>query len=124
MYTLDTNPIIYYTDDESAAVTALEDLFSQAVPLYVSTITELELFSYPAMTAEEEARIETFLTAVRIVPVTSSIARIAGDLRRLHPSLRAFDSAIAATAFFTSSTLVTRNVRDFQGIDGLNLLPI
>lgn len=69
MCTLDTNPIIYYTDDEPAAVAALEDLFSQAVPLYVSTITELELFSYPAMTAEEEARIEAFLTAVRIVPV-------------------------------------------------------
>ena len=124
MYTLDTNPIIYYTDDEPAAVTVLEDLFSQAVPVYVSTITELELFSYPAMTDEEEARIEAFLTAVRIVPVTSPIARLAGDLRRVHPGLRAFDSAIAATALFTNSTLVTRNVRDFQGINGLLLLPI
>ena len=124
MYTLDTNPIIYYTDDKPAAVAALEDLFAQAVPLYVSTITDLELFSYPAMTDDEAARIEAFLTAVRIVPVTSPIARLAGDLRRVHSGLRAFDSTIAATALFTNSTLVTRNVRDFQGINGLSLLPI
>jgi predicted nucleic acid-binding protein len=31
---------------------------------------------------------------------------------------------VAATALLTHTTLVTRNLRDFQGIDGLSLLPI
>ena len=124
MYTFDTNPIIYYIDDELAAVAMLDDLFMRAVPLYTSTITELELFSYPALTEEEEVRIEAFLRRVRIIPVFSNIARIAGDLRRLYPRLKGFDSAVAATALFTNSTLVTRNIRDFEQIDGLSLLPI
>jgi predicted nucleic acid-binding protein len=124
MYTFDTNPIIYYIDDEPAAVALLDDLFMRAVPLYTSTITELELFSYPALTEEEEVRIEAFLRRVRIIPVFSNIARIAGDLRRLYPRLKGFDSAVAATALFTNSTLVTRNIRDFEQIDGLSLLPI
>jgi predicted nucleic acid-binding protein len=124
MYTFDTNPIIYYIDDEPAAVAMLDDLFMRAVPLYTSTITELELFSYPALTEEEEVRIEAFLRRVRIIPVFSNIARIAGDLRRLYPRLKGFDSVVAATALFTNSTLVTRNIRDFEQIDGLSLLPI
>jgi toxin FitB len=93
-------------------------------PIYISTLTEIELFSHASMTEEEETRLEAFLEAVQILPLTSQIARIAGDLRRLHPSLKAFDSGIAATALFTHSTLITRNIRDFQDIDGLSLMAI
>ena len=124
MYVLDTNAIIYYTDDEPSAVAALEPLFAANHPIYISTLTELELFSHASLTEEEAIRLETFLDAVHILPLTSQIARIAGDLRRAHASLKAFDSGIAATALFTHSHLVTRNRRDFQGIDGLALLPI
>ena len=54
MYVLDTNAIIYYTDDEPAAVAALEPLFAANHPMYISTLTELELFSHAALTEEEE----------------------------------------------------------------------
>ena len=81
MYVLDTNAIIYYTDDEPAAVAALEPLFSANHPIYISTLTELELFSHASMTEEEEIPLEAFLEAVHILPLTSQIARIAGDLR-------------------------------------------
>ncbi len=72
----------------------------------------------------QEVRIEAFLRRVRIIPVFSNIARIAGDLRRLYPRLKGFDSAVAATALFANSTLVTRNIRDFEQIEGLSLLAI
>jgi predicted nucleic acid-binding protein len=124
VYVLDTNAIIYYTDDEPAAVAVLEPIFAEPVPIYVSTLTELELFSYAHLTVEEEMRLETFLPSVQLLPLTSNIARIAADLRRLYPRLRAFDSGIAATAVFTNSTLITRNVRDFEPIHGLSVLPI
>ena len=124
MYVLDTNAIIYYTGDEPAAVAVLEPIFAEPVPIYVSTLTELELFSYAHLSVEEEARLEAFLPSVQLLPLTSNIARIAGDLRRLYPRLRSFDSSIAATALFTSSTLITRNVRDFEPIGGLSVLPI
>jgi predicted nucleic acid-binding protein len=124
VYVLDTNAIIYYTDDEPAAVAALEPLFAADHPIYISTLTELELFSHASMTEEEEIRLEAFLEAVHILPLTSQIARIAGDLRRSHAGLKAFDSGIAATALFTHSQLITRNIRDFQDIDGLSLMAI
>ena len=124
MYTLDTNPIIYYIDDEPAAVATLDDLFAQATPIYTSTITELELFSYPALTEDEAARIEVFLRRIRVMPLVSGIARIAGDLTRLYPRVKGFDSAVTATAIFTNSTLVTRNIRDFEQIDGLSVMAI
>jgi predicted nucleic acid-binding protein len=41
VYVLDTNAIIYYTDDEPAAVAALEPLFAANHPIYISTLTEL-----------------------------------------------------------------------------------
>jgi len=124
VYVLDTNAIIYYTDDEPAAVAALEPLFAANPPIYISTLTELELFSHAAMTEEDAMRLETFLDAVHVLPLTSQIARIAGDLRRAHAGLKAFDSGIAATALFTHSQLITRNIRDFRDIDGLSLLAI
>lgn len=124
MYVLDTNAIIYYTDDEPAAVATLEPIFSENDPIYISTLVELELFSQAAMSDEDEVRISTFLESVQILPLTSRIARIAGDLRRLYPRLKAFDSGIAATALFTNSTLITRNIRDFQNIDELSVMPI
>ena len=124
MYVLDTNAIIYYTDDEPATVAALEPLFAANHPIYISTLTELELFSHASLTEEEAIRLETFLDAVHILPLTSQIARIAGDLRRAHAGLKAFDSGIAATALFTHSQLVTRDRRDCQDIDGLSLMAI
>ena len=66
-YVLDTNAIIYYTDDEPAAVAALEPLFAANHPIYISTLTELELFSHTALTAEEDVRLDAFLEAVQVV---------------------------------------------------------
>ena len=125
MYTFDTNSIIYYMNEEPAVVQVLEGIFAQDVPLYISTVTELEIFSLSTLTLEDEARIEEVLSAtVRVGPLISSIARIAGALRRLYTRLRTADSAIAATAIFTNSTLITRNVRDFRRIEGLPLLEV
>ena len=93
MYVLDTNAIIYYTDDEPAAVAALESLFTRDNPVYISTLTEIELFSHAAMTEEEEMLLEAFLEAVQILPLTLQIARIAGDLRRSHAGLKALTAA-------------------------------
>jgi len=64
------------------------------------------------------------LTELELFPLTSQIARIVGDLRRAHAGLKAFDSGIAATALLTHSHLITRNVRDFQDIDGLSLMAL
>ena len=84
MYTLDTNAIIYYLEKDVGAVSVLEPIFARDVALYVSAITEVELFSSPALTDEDMAAISQLLTSVAIVPVESRLARLSGYLRRLY----------------------------------------
>jgi len=123
MYTLDTNAIIYYIKGEERTIGTLNGLFSQPQPIYVSAITELELFSFSKMSSQEVAKIEEVLKTIAVIPVDSRIARIAGPLRQLY-RLDVPDSVIAATALFTGTTLVTRNIQHFKKIPSLKMLNI
>jgi predicted nucleic acid-binding protein len=119
VYTLDTNAIIYYLDRDPAVVVTLDGLLENVdAVFYVSAVTELELYSYPDLNDEEEAGIKRLLTDTFVVPLDSRIARYAGYLRRLY-RLKTPDSAIAATAILTKTTLLTRNVDDFRAIGHL-----
>ena len=118
MYTLDTNAIIYYLNGDTAAVRALEEIFDQGTPRYVSTITVLELFSRRALSERDKDDIEQLLASLFIIPLDIDLAREAGDIRSRY-GLKTPDSAIAATARRYRSTLVTRNVRDFRRIPTL-----
>ena len=123
MYTLDTNAIIYYLKGDKNAVPILESIFREDTPIFISAITELELFSFSTLSSKEIQQIEQILQTLAIIPIDSRIARIAGALRRKY-HLKTVDSAVAATALFTGSTLTTRNIIDFQKISNLPLLKI
>lgn len=123
MYTLDTNLIIYYFKDDFEAVTVLKSIFAENQSIYISAITELELFSFSDLTLKETKQIDNILATLKIIPVDSEIARLAGSLRRNY-GLKTPDSAIAATALRTKSILVTRNVSDFIKVKNLKLLDL
>jgi predicted nucleic acid-binding protein len=90
---------------------------------FISPMLSESLYSYPDLNEEEEAGIKRLLTDMFVVPLDSRIARYAGYLRRLY-RLKTPDSAIAATAMLTKTTLLTRNVDDFRQIDDLKLQEI
>lgn len=123
MYTLDTNAVIYYAQGDENAVDTLDRIFSEHAPIYISTISEIELFGFPILIAEEAELIEQFLSTVTILSLDSRIARIAAALRREY-RIKTLDSAIAATALLTGTTLVTRNMKDFKKVPRLQLLRI
>ena len=124
MYTLDTNAIIYLiNDDERAAPIVRDVLADPTVPVYVSTITETELFRYSRLSDEEAKKIEELLGIAIILVVDSRIARLAGRIGGMY-GLKTADSIIAATALFTRSTLLTRNTRDFKKIPFFSLQEI
>ena len=123
MYTLDTNAIIYYLKDDFRAVPILRDIFNQDISIYISTVTELELFSFSNLTQQEAEQINDILETLAIIPLDSRIARTAGLLRQFY-GLKTADSAIAATALFTNSILLTRNVKDFQNVSNLEVKQI
>ena len=123
MYTLDTNTIICYLKDDPEVVSALREIFLQDTPLYISAVTEIELFGFPTLNDQEAEQIEALLRTVAIIPVDSRIARTAGLIRRTY-RVNIADSVIAATALFTGTTLLTRNTRDFRKIPNLSLRQI
>ena len=120
MYTLDTNIIIYYFNGEAPILAFLRDQITQGAPLFVSTVTEHELYSYPHLTPQEVARIDALLTTLTVIDVDSRIAQLSGQLRAAY-GIKALDSIIAATALMTGTTLATRNVRDFHRVPTLDL---
>lgn len=120
MYTLDTNIIIYYFNGEATILAFLRDQITQGAPLFVSTVTEHELYSYPHLTPQEVARIDALLTTLTVIDVDSRIAQLSGQLRAAY-GIKALDSMIAATALMTGTTLATRNVRDFHRVPNLDI---
>lgn len=123
MYTLDTNAIIYYLKGESEVVSTLNKIFKEVAPIYISTVTEVELFGFSNISEKESKQIEEILKTLAIIPLDSHIARIAGLLRRIY-KLKTADAVVAATAMFTGTILVTRNVNDFKNTWGLSLKKI
>ncbi len=120
MYTIDTNIIIYYRNGDPSVVDFIHEQLDNGIPLYISTATEHELFSYPHLTDQEATRIDALLDTMTVMDLDSRLARFSGRLRAQH-GIKALDSFIAATALMTGTTLVTRNVRDFRRIPNLDL---
>ncbi len=85
--------------------------------IHVSAITRAELFSG---SGSEERRIRRLLEPMTDIAVDAAIAERAGRLRR-GTALRLPDALIAATALQHRLTLVTRNVRHFEGVKGLKV---
>jgi predicted nucleic acid-binding protein len=98
--------IDYLQNDPNVAPFLQSILDDPTIPVYVSTLTEAELFSHSNL-SDEEAH-DTILQSVSLVPLVSNIARAAGRVRGTH-RLKLADSIVASTALFTGSTLLTRN---------------
>jgi predicted nucleic acid-binding protein len=68
VYTLDTNAILYYLKDDSNVVSIFREVFAQNVPVYISAVTELELFAFTNLTFEDESLIEELLGTLPVIP--------------------------------------------------------
>lgn len=122
-FTFDTNAIIYYLKGDKKVSSFIEEILNGNSSIYISTITEVELFGFPRITKIEAYKIEKILETISIIPLDSRIARMAASIRQLY-KLKTADSVIAATALFTSSVLVTRNVKDFLKVTDLQVKSI
>ena len=119
MFTFDTNSIIYFLAGDQEITSLFSEILSSNDPVvYIPTIVRLELLSKPQMSLYEQSVILEFLNYFRPIALDENIADIAADLRRIYKTKTA-DSIVAATAIFTGSSLVTRNVKDFKNIEGL-----
>jgi len=123
MLTLDSNILIYYLQDEKEVVKKFDSWRTSGERFCISIITKIELLSYPKITAEEIEKVNKFLREFQIIILDEVIATKVAEIRRKYKLLLA-DAIIATTAFFTKSTLITRNIKHFRKIKEIKVKSI
>ena len=95
---------------------------------FISSITEFELFQGAARApsdqrASEHAKVERFVSCLRVLPFDSSCARAAADLNssvlKRGTPISITDVFIAATGLARGWTVVSSRTRDFRRVAGL-----
>jgi hypothetical protein len=114
---LDSNIIIYAAQPEHGA---LRQFIAEKAPA-VSAVSYVEALGYHKLKQAERELLEAFFGEARLLPLSEAVLDATVRLRQLK-KMSLGDSLIAATALVHDLTLVTRNVEDFQGIDGLRVL--
>ncbi len=76
--------------------------------------------------ARRRAQFEHFLETIEVLPFDDAIARKAAQIHRQlatrGESIGPLDTLIAGTALASGATLVTRNLREFERVPGLNVV--
>jgi predicted nucleic acid-binding protein len=110
-------PVTQQEHDRLADGRRASSTFAESGPPPRSVVTRAELLSGRG---SEERRVQRLLEPMTNLSLDTAIAERAGRLRR-GTVRRLPDALIAATALEHRLTLVTRNVRDFDGIRELKL---
>jgi predicted nucleic acid-binding protein len=125
---IDTDWMIHRLSEAPCAVELIRRIAPQGVG--ISVITYLETYEGIARSSDrlaDEQRLEQLIRDVPILPLSEAIARRCAELRAQmrtrgrRVNQRALDLIITATAIEHDLTLVTRNVRDFADIPGLQI---
>lgn len=111
----DTNVLIQLLNNNHEVVDFLMDK-----KIYISSITELELYRKNKLTAKELKIIEELINSCYVLEFTQPIKQIVKQLI-LKYKLRLPDAIIAATAVYSDIPFVTFDI-DFTNIIELNLI--
>ena len=114
---LDSNIIIYSAQPENEF---LRQLIAEQAPA-VSAVSYVEVLGYHRLSDSERSHFEAFFAEAQVLPLSQPVLDVAVRLRQAR-KIKLGDSLVAGTALLYDLTLVTRNVDDFIGIDGLRIL--
>lgn len=120
-HVFDSNILIYHINGhlDSKMEQSLYGYFEQ--PAYISSITAMEVLSWPGHSVESVAITTVFLEVFDEIAMDAEIKDVAIKIRRSY-RLKLPDAIIAATALHLGLPLITRNVKDFKDIPDLRLL--
>ena len=127
-YLIDTDWVVDYLRGRAAAMRLLASFANDE--LFISPITHGEIYDGIEQSADPiaaQSGYQRFLIDISIVPVDEEIVRrffrVRRQLRQAGTPLEDLDLMIAATALHHDLTLVTRNRRHYDRIQGLKLYP-
>ena len=114
---VDSNILIYAAQPAHAP---LRQFIAGQAPA-VSAVSYVEVFGYHQLDDEERQYLEEFFRLAQVLPLSQAVLDQAVTLRQQR-KMSLGDALVAGTALVYGLTLVTRNVEDFQWIQGLSLL--
>lgn len=109
-FLLDTNVILGILKQSMASREIAERFGIDTAGKAVSQISRMEMLSFPALTAEDEAVVREFLAECSVICVDDTVEMEAIALRR-SSRLKLPDAIIAATALVHDLHLVTLDMR-------------
>jgi tRNA(fMet)-specific endonuclease VapC len=126
MVVLDTNIIIDHLRQPPGTDTILKKVVLEKDELALSVLSVQELYEGKSTRdAMAKELIQVTVSSFRILAYTFETAQRAGELARdLERPISFPDAAIAATAILNEASLLTLNIKDFEGIENLDLLRI
>ena len=105
-FVLDTNVIIFLTTKGNIIQSELHDKLNEAT-LFISAITEIELFSKPSMPPEEEKKLRKFISdKISVIDLTVEVKKLTIAIRRSE-KIKLPDCIVAATAIVQNAVLLT-----------------
>ncbi len=117
-YLIDSNVIIDFLN--GILPNKGKELLFSAEPI-ISIITQIEISGYSALSNNDKSRIDEFIASAVIYNIDQPIAIKTISIRSKR-KIKLPDALIAATAIQNGLTLITRNVTDFEKIEGLDLI--
>jgi predicted nucleic acid-binding protein len=119
-FVLDTNAVIFLTKRDNAISPDLEKELNEA-DLFISVITEIELFSKPELPPDEEENLRAFLSdRISIIDLTDEIKKETIALRRTTKH-KLPDCIVAATSIVLNAILLTLDLKllrlEWQGFN-------
>jgi predicted nucleic acid-binding protein len=93
--------------------------------LFISIVSHTEVFTGKSVWESEKTRqiVEHTLLGLTIIPLTLDISRKAGFVRAYNQNISLIDALIGATAQENNLEVATLNIRHFENIEGIKLLP-
>jgi predicted nucleic acid-binding protein len=111
----DTNPIIYLLDGNVEVAAFLDEK-----QVWISVITELELFGKKGLSKAEISEFDSLLSSCFIAELTPQIKQISKELMQKY-SIRLPDAIIASTAMYLDIPLLSADL-EFQKIPELKFI--
>jgi len=120
-YLLDTNVIIDYL--QSKLPTSEMQFVSSVVDdiSVVSVISKMETLGFNFPLIKEQTLMETFVNYSAVLDIDERIVKQTILIKKAK-RIKLPDAIIAATALVNHLTLITRNISDFDGVEGLKII--
>jgi predicted nucleic acid-binding protein len=119
-YLIDTNAVIDYLGEKLPA-SGMEFMNGviDAVPM-VSVVTKIEVLGFNAP-AEHYQLLKDFMDDATLFALNDEVIDASIEVRKSHKT-KLPDAIIAATALVKGLTIISRNIKDFQNIEGLDCI--